>query len=192
MSYFADAGQILIRFVFGALITLVVLRVLLQMVRANFYNPICQFLYKATNPVLMPLRRVVPSWRNLDVAGALLAWLLSAIQLALLFALAGVSPKLLGLAVMAVADLIGFVLLLYMALIIVRILLGFFPGNTRHPIVPLVYQLTDPLLRPLQRILPSLGGLDFSPMVAWLLITLARVLLVQPLLDLGTGLARGA
>jgi YggT family protein len=192
MSYFADAGQILIRFVFGALITLVVLRVLLQMVRANFYNPICQFLYKATNPVLMPLRRVVPSWRNLDVAGVLLAWLLSAIQLALLFALAGVSPKLLGLAVMAVADLIGFVLLLYMALIIVRILLGFFPGNTRHPIVPLVYQLTDPLLRPLQRILPSLGGLDFSPMVAWLLITLARVLLVQPLLDLGTGLARGA
>ncbi|MCR6702615.1 MAG: YggT family protein [Dokdonella sp.] len=192
MSYFADAGQILIRFVFGALITLVVLRVLLQMVRANFYNPICQFLYKATNPVLMPLRRVVPSWRNLDVAGVLLAWLLSAIQLALLFALAGVSPKLVGLAVMAVADLIGFVLLLYMALIIVRILLGFFPGNTRHPIVPLVYQLTDPLLRPLQRILPSLGGLDFSPMVAWLLITLARVLLVQPLLDLGTGLARGA
>lgn len=192
MSYFADAGQILIRFVFGALITLVVLRVLLQMVRANFYNPICQFLYKATNPVLMPLRRVVPSWRNLDVAGVLLAWLLSAIQLALLFALAGVSPKLVGLAVMAVADLIGFVLLLYMALIIVRILLSFFPGNARHPIVPLIYQLTDPLLRPLQRILPSLGGLDFSPMVAWLLITLARVLLVQPLLDLGTGLARGA
>ena len=72
MSYFADAGQILIRFVFGALITLVVLRVLLQMVRANFYNPICQFLYKATNPVLMPLRRVVPSWRNLDVAGVLI------------------------------------------------------------------------------------------------------------------------
>ncbi|HUD43880.1 MAG TPA: YggT family protein [Dokdonella sp.] len=192
MSYFADAGQILIRFVFGALITLVVLRVLLQMVRANFYNPICQFLYKATNPVLMPLRRVVPSWRNLDVAGVLLAWLLSAIQLALLFALAGVSPKLTGLAVMAVADLIGFVLLLYMALIIVRILLSFFPGNARHPIVPLIYQLTDPLLRPLQRILPSFGGLDFSPMVAWLLITLARVLLVQPLLDLGAGLARGA
>ena len=192
MSYFADAGQILIRFVFGALITLVVLRVLLQMVRANFYNPICQFLYKATNPVLMPLRRVVPSWRNLDVAGVLLAWLLSAIQLALLFALAGVAPKLVGLAVMAVADLIGFVLLLYMALIIVRILLSFFPGNTRHPIVPLIYQLTDPLLRPLQRILPSLGGLDFSPMVAWLLITLARVLLVQPLLDFGTALARGA
>ncbi|ANB16740.1 YggT family protein [Dokdonella koreensis] len=191
MSYFADAGQILIRFIFGVLIALVVLRVLLQWVRANFYNPICQFLYKATNPVLMPLRRLIPAWRTIDIAGIALAWLLCAIKLALLFALAGIAPAIAGLAVMALADLIGFVLLLYLGLILVRIILSFFAGNTHHPIVPLVYQLTDPVLRPLQRALPAFGGIDFSPMIAWLLITLARVLLVQPLLDLGSRLAQG-
>jgi YggT family protein len=80
MTYFANAGQILVNFIFGALIALLVLRVLLQCVRANFYNPICQFIYKLTNPVLMPMRKVIPAWRNLDIAGVLLAWLLTAIE----------------------------------------------------------------------------------------------------------------
>ncbi|HMM67014.1 MAG TPA: YggT family protein [Dokdonella sp.] len=72
MNYFANAGQILIEFAFGILVGLIVLRVLLQLVRANFHNPICQFLYKASNPILMPLRRFIPSWRRLDLAGVLL------------------------------------------------------------------------------------------------------------------------
>ena len=84
MSYFANAGQILVNFAFGALIALVVLRVLLEGVRANFYNPVCQFLYKLTNPVLMPLRKVIPAWRSIDLAAVLLAWLLSAAKLAML------------------------------------------------------------------------------------------------------------
>src|SRR5690606_10313407 len=120
MSYFANAGQILVGFAFGAIITLVVLRVLLQLLRANFYDPVCQFLYKTTNPVLMPLRRVIPGWRALDVGAVLLAWLLTGLKLYLLYRLAGRQPGLAGLAVMALADLADFVLLLYFALILVR------------------------------------------------------------------------
>ena len=192
MSYFANAGQILINFAFGALIALLVLRVLLQIVRANFYNPICQFLYKLTNPVLMPLRKVIPPWRNLDIAGVLLAWLLTAIKLALLYALAGQSLGILGLGVMALADLIDFVLMLYLGVILVYVLISFISVERSNPIVPLVYQLIEPLLRPLRRRLPTLGGIDFSPMLAWLVILLARVLVVGPILDFGLRLAQSA
>ena len=189
MGYLANAGQLLINFAFGALVALVVLRVLLQLVRANFYNPVCQFLYKATNPVLMPLRKLIPAWRNFDVAAVLLAWLLSAIKLVLLYALAGQRLGLAGLALMAFADLVDFVLMLYLGLILVQVLLSFITVERSNPIVPLVFQLTEPVLGPIRKRMPSLGGIDFSPMLAWLAIMLARVLVVEPVFDLGRRLA---
>lgn len=192
MGYFAKAAQILVNFAFILLVTMLVLRVLLQCVRANFYNPVCQFLYKATNPVLMPMRKIIPAWRNLDVAGVLLAYLLCAIKLYVLFALDGRSPGLAGLPLMALADLADFVLMLYLALILVHVLLSFVKVDRANPVLPLVQQLVEPVLRPLRRYLPPLGGLDLTPMFAMLVILLARVLLVEPLLDLGLQLALAA
>jgi YggT family protein len=191
MGYFANAGQIVIQFVFGALIALIVLRVLLQWVRANFYNPICQFIYKATNPVLMPLRKVIPAWRNLDIAGIVLAWLATTLQLVLLYATVGQTLGVLGLVVLALADLVDFVLLLYIVLVLVRVVLSFVGADSYHPVVPLVMQLTEPVLKPFRRLIPNVGGIDFSPMVLLLVITLARVLVAKPLLDLGLRLAQG-
>ena len=191
MGYFANAGQIVIQFVFGALIALIVLRVLLQWVRANFYNPICQFLYKATNPVLMPLRKVIPAWRNLDIAGIALAWLATALKLVLLYATVGQTLGVLGLAVLALADLVDFLLLLYIVLVLVRVVISFVGADSYHPVVPLVMQLTEPVMKPFRRLIPNVGGLDFSPMVVLLVITLARVLVAKPLLDLGLRLAQG-
>lgn len=192
MGYFANAGQILINFAFGALIALLVLRVLLQCVHANFYNPICQFLYKATNPVLIPLRKVIPAWRNVDIAAIVLAWLLTAIKLWLMYALAEQDLGALGLFVMALADLCDFVLMLYFGLILGRVLLSFISVERANPIVPLIFQLTEPVLRPIRKRLPSFGGFDLSPMVAWLALMLARVLIVSPLLDFGMRLAQSA
>lgn len=191
MGYFANAGQIVIQFVFFALISLIVLRVLLQLVRANFYNPICQFLYKATNPVLMPLRKVIPAWRNLDIAGIALAWLATAIKLVLLYATLGQTLGVLGLVVLALADLLDFVLLLYIVLILMRVVVSFIGADSYHPLVPLVLQLTEPVLKPIRRVLPNVSGIDFSPMLALLAITLARVLIAKPLLDAGLRLAQG-
>jgi len=191
MGYFANAGQIVIQFVFGALIALIVLRVLLQWVRANFYNPICQFLYKATNPVLMPLRKIIPPWRNLDIAGIVLAWLATALKLVLLYATVGQTLGVLGLAVLALADLVDFLLLLYIVLVLVRVVISFVGADSYHPVVPLVMQLTEPVMKPFRRLIPNVGGLDFSPMVVLLVITLARVLIAKPLLDLGLRLAQG-
>jgi YggT family protein len=191
MGYFANAGQIVIQFVFGALISLIVLRVLLQWVRANFYNPICQFLYKATNPVLMPLRKIIPAWRNLDIAGIVLAWVVTAIKLVLLAMTLGQSLGIAGLAVLAVADLVDFVLLLFFVLVLARVVISLVNADSYHPIVPLVIQLTEPVLKPFRRLLPAIAGLDFSPMVLLLVIMLARILIARPLFDLGMSLAQG-
>ena len=172
-------------------IALIVLRVLLQWVRANFYNPICQFLYKATNPVLMPLRKVIPAWRNLDIAGIVLAWVVTAVKLVLLALTLGQSLGFAGLAVLSIADLVDFVLLLFIVLVLARVVISLVNADSYHPIVPLVIQLTEPLLKPFRRLIPNIAGLDFSPMVLLLVIMLARVLIARPLFDLGLSLAQG-
>lgn len=192
MGYFAHAAQILIDFAFGIAVFLVVLRVLLQLVRANFYNPICQFLYKITNPLLMPLRKLVPAWRNLDLAACLLAWLFSALKLALIYTVFDQCLGLLGLIVMALADLIDFTLVLYIGVIFVRVLISFISVERSNPVVPLIHQLSEPFMRPLRKRLPMPGGLDFSPMIVILAILLMRALLVAPLIDLGMRLAQAA
>ncbi|MEO7916249.1 MAG: YggT family protein, partial [Dokdonella sp.] len=138
MNYIANAGQLLVEIIIGALIALLVLRVLLQLLRANFRNPICQFLYRFTNPVLIPIRLFIPSWRGIDIAGVLLAWLLTALKLVMLFAMVRETLGVAGLAVMAVADLLGAVLTIYVILLIVRIVLSFVGnGGSYHPAVPL-------------------------------------------------------
>lgn len=187
MGYFANAAALLIEIAFGIAVALFVLRVALQQVRANFYNPVCQFVYKATNPVLLPLRRVVRPIGRFELSAALVAWLLEVLKVLLLTALAGAVPALPGLLVLGLAELLGLVLTLYFWLILVGVLLSFVGGH--HPIVPLVAQLTAPVLRPFRRILPAMGGIDLSPLLATVALLLARLLLVAPLRDLGTLLA---
>jgi YggT family protein len=190
MGYLANAGAILIEVLFGLLIGLFVLRLLLQLVRANFYNPICQFFYKATNPLLMPMRRLLKPWKSLDLAALLVALLLSAIKVWLLAALAGFGLPPLATLVLASAALLDFVLYLFFWLIIIRIVASFFATDSYHPIFPLLMQLTEPVLAPLRRVLPPLGPFDLSPLIATLAILLARALLVAPIQDLGAALIR--
>ena len=191
MNYFANAGAILIEVLFGMVVLLFVLRVLLQWVRANFYNPICQFIYKTTNPVLMPLRRVLRPLRNFDSAGAVVAFLLECLKVWLLVALAGRALGPAATLVLGFADLLSMLLSLYFVLILARVILSWVGRDSYHPIVPLIAQLTQPLLAPLRRALPELGGFDLSPMVAMLLLMLARALVIAPLQDWGAVLALG-
>ena len=191
MRYLTDAGLILVDFLFGLLIGLFVVRVLLQVVRANFHNPICQFFYRATNPVLVPMRRWLPPVGRVDSAATLLALLLCVVQVWLLGALSGLLLPVTATLVLAIGSFISVLLTLYFWLIVARIILSFLNPDTYHPAVPLLGQLTEPLLRPLRRILPHTGAFDFSPLLATLIIVLARVLVVAPINDLGGWLATG-
>lgn len=191
MSYFANAGQLLVGFVFGAIVTLFVLRLLAEGWRADFHNPISQFLYRYTNPVLAPIRRMVPNWGRINLAALLVAWLAEALKLLLLLALSGIAAHPLGLLVLSLAELADFIALLYIVLIFGWALMSMIGGDPMNPLVRMVTGLVEPLMWPLRRRMPSLGGLDFSPAVAILALMLIRILLIQPLIDMGKVLVLG-
>lgn len=191
MTYLINALSVLIQLAFNLVATLFVLRLLAEASRADFHNPLSQFLYRVTNPVLAPLRRVIPNWRRINLAAALLAWLALLLQRALLFALMGLAPSPVGLMVLALADLLDFVLLFYLVVIFGWSLLSMFAVDQRQPVLRLAGAIVEPLLRPLRGKL-VVGMMDFSPMVVMLAIVLARLLITAPLLDFGTRLALGS
>lgn len=192
MAYFANAGMLLVEVLFGLAVGLFVLRALLQLVRANFYNPICQFIYKASNPPLVPVRKLLKPIGRFDLAAVVVAWVLECLKVLLLYAMMGLVPALAGLLVLGFAELVQFLLTLYFWLILIGIILSFVAaGGGQHPLVPLIAQLTEPVLRPFRRVIPPIAGLDFSPMVAMLALVLARLLIAAPLGDFGAWLARG-
>lgn len=190
--YITNAAQFLVATLFGLYILAVMLRFLLQLVRADFYNPVSQFLVRATNPPLQPLRRVIPGWGGVDVAAIVL---LVALQMVELAVLAGLDPRpvsvpaLPGLFVLSVAELLRLLLNIYFVTILIQVVLSWINPGAYNPAVHLLTQLNEPVMRPARRMLPPMGGLDLSPIVVLIALQLARILLVAPLTDLAYRLA---
>jgi len=135
VSYLLNALSLLIELAFDAVATLLVLRLLAEASRADFNNPLSQFVYRYTNPVLAPIRRVLPNWRRINLAALLLAWLTMVIKRLLLFAVLGIMPHPAGLLVLALAELLDFILLFYIVLIFGWSLLSMFAVDRRQPLV---------------------------------------------------------
>jgi YggT family protein len=190
VTYLLNALSLLIELAFDAVATLLVLRLLAEASRADFNNPLSQFVYRYTNPVLAPIRRVLPNWRRINLAALLLAWLTMLLKRLLLFAVLGITPHFAGLPVLALAELLDFVLLFYIVLIFGWSLLSMFAVDRRQPLLRLAAAIVAPLLRPLHGKLIA-GQIDFAPMAVMIVLLLARVLLAKPLMDLGTWLALG-
>ncbi|MGD2128151.1 MAG: YggT family protein [Lysobacterales bacterium] len=155
----------------------VLLRLLLQWVRADFYNPVCQFLVKVTNPLLVPLRRVIPSVGRLDTAAVVLMLALEMLGAALIGLIVSSVPGIDRLAIYAVLKLLSTLLSTYFFLIIAEVILSWVGGRIRHPVIPLVYQLTEPVLRPFRRIIPPIAGIDLSPLFALIALRFLMLLL---------------
>lgn len=188
-DYLGDAGIFLIRTLFGLYIFAVMLRFLLQTVRADFYNPICQLLVKVTNPPLRPLRRVVPGVLGVDMAAIVLLLLLKTAELLLVHQMAGFSSDMVGLVVLGMAQLLKLLLDLYFFAILIQVILSWVnPGASHNPAVALLYSLTEPLMRPARRILPQMSGLDLSPLLVIIALQLATMLVVAPLNDFALNL----
>lgn len=170
-----------VSYLIGTLIDLyvaaILLRVLLQWVRADFYNPMCQFLVKVTNPVIVPFRRIIPSIGPVDTASIVVMYLLQAIGVFLITAL---GPAILSPAQVLVYSAVKLVMMLlvtYLILIIVSVILSWLGPRASHPLVPLIHQLTEPVLRPFRRIIPPIAGIDLSPLFALIAIRFLMLLL---------------
>ncbi len=189
--YLSNAGVFLIQTAFGFYILALMLRFLLQWVRADFYNPLVQFLVKLTNPPLIPLRRVVPGLFGLDMAAVVLMLALQILEWVLTLNLFGQNFSVPGVLVLALAELLGLVLSVFIWAVIIQALMSWFVRDPHNPLYTVLYRLTGPVLRPAQRVVPMLGGVDLSPIAAIIVLQLAQMLLIAPLRDLGLTLLRG-
>ena len=183
--YFSDAGLFLIDTVLGFYILIVMLRFLLQLTRADFYNPISQFVVKVTNPPLTRLRRVIPGFWGIDLAAVVLLIALESSRLALVTILLGHSAAPLGVVILSVAELLKLAAYVVIFSIFIRAVMSWFSSGHGHPMTRLLGSFTEPILRPARRLIPSTGGLDLSPLIVFIALMLFLKIVVQALLDLG-------
>ncbi|MFC3152026.1 YggT family protein [Litoribrevibacter euphylliae] len=160
-------------------VLIVLLRFLLQVVKADFYNPVSQFIVKATNPVLVPIRRIVPGVGGIDLSSLILAWTVEFIGMGLVYALVygGQIPPILNLCGWAIIALIQTLLNIYMFSILIIVILSWIAPQSYNPAVLLLHQLTGPMLSRIRKIMPDMGMLDLSPIVAFLLIQVIEIFL---------------
>ncbi len=166
-SFFTEAAALIIQVVFSLYILGVLLRFLFQLSRADFYNPISQFLVALTNPLLRPLRRVIPGLYGVDFASLVLLIVLQSLEVFLISLLNNFTPDPLPLLLAAVFDLLRLALNVYFYAILLRVILSWFMpyGVRQNPAGDLLVSLTEPLMRPARRLIPPVGGLDLSPIV---------------------------
>ena len=164
-NYFIQASSFIVSTIIGLYIVIVVLRFLFQVIRADFYNPLSQFVVKATNPLLIPMRRFIPGLFGLDMASLLLAYLLQVLELFLLFMIKGGAFPILLLFWVAIGQLLSLFLYVFLIAIIVQAVMSWINSGSYNPMTALINQLTEPLLAPARKILPSFSGLDLSPLL---------------------------
>lgn len=178
MGPLAEIAVLLIGTLGSLYLTVIMLRFLFQVVRADFYNPISQFIVKATNPLLIPLRKIIPGVAGLDMAALVLAllfhWLV--IQLMAFAYGAGILNPATAL-IWAFIGIISLVLNIFFVALLVMIIASWIAPMSHHPILMLIRQLVEPAMAPFRRIIPPMGGLDITPIFAFLAIQVFRVLL---------------
>ncbi|SMS12463.1 YggT family protein [Pseudomonas viridiflava] len=163
-------------------LTLILLRFVLQLVRANFYNPLSQFIVKATQPLLKPLRRIIPSIFGLDMSSLVLAIIVQMILMALtLLLIIGTTGDPLLLLLWSIISVTALFLKIFFFALIISVILSWVAPGSNNPGAELVNQICEPALAPFRRIVPNLGGLDISPILAFLVLKLLDMLVINNL-----------
>ena len=168
----------------GLYLLFVVARFLLQLAKADFYNPISQAVFKATDPVVRIFRNFIPGYKGIDFSSLILAFIVQFIAISVTILLyGGAIPSVGFIITWSFIGVLNFIILFYYYALIASIVMSFvmmFSGNMNpHPILLLVWQITEPIMAPFRRVIPPMGGLDFSPIFIFLIIGLIRNFIYQ-------------
>jgi len=172
-----NAFGFLVETLFSLYIAALLLRVLLEAVGADYYNPVSQVLLKVTEPLVGPLDRIVPRFGRFNTAAVVLLLIIQTVSVVLVMAISGFPTDPFQAFAIGVFRLLRMLLVMYMVLIIAEVILSWVGGAMRHPIIPLIYQLTRPVLAPIRRLVPTLAGLDLSPLIAIIAIQFLMILI---------------
>ncbi|WP_299261874.1 YggT family protein [uncultured Kushneria sp.] len=180
-SALGDTGIMLVNTLINLYLFVLMLRFLLHASRADYYNPISQAIVKATSPLVAPLQRVLRPAGPIDIATLVVALLFKMVGIALIcMAIFGFPP--IGLlAVAALAGVVNAILKIYFFAMIIMIILSWVAPQSGHPGALLVFQITEPVMAPVRRVIPSIGMIDLSPIVVFLLINVLDSFLVGAL-----------
>lgn len=187
-SYVGNAATFLIQTLIGMYILVVMLRFLLQWARADFYNPVSQFIVKATQPPLAPLRRIIPGFAGVDVAALVFMFVLKFVELWLVTTLLGRTPQSAGLAMLSVAELLALGINVYIFSILIQVIISWVNPGMYNPVMGLLHSLNEPLLGPARRLIPPISGLDLSPIAVIIFLQLASMLVVAPIRDMAASM----
>ena len=177
-DYLTNPLEFLISTLFSLYIVAVMLRFLLGLVHADFYNPVSQFLVRITNPLLIPLRKIIPSIGRFDSAAMLLMVILQLAAVTLVLLLRGEGVSSAALIVITTATLVSLLLDVFMFAIIVEVIISWMNPGSYNPISSLLHSLTSPLLRPIRHVVPPIAGIDLSPLFAIIGLQMLRMLIL--------------
>ena len=182
MNPLSNAGVFLVSTLFGMYILAIMLRLILQVVRADFYNPVSRFIVKITNPTLKPLRRIIPGIAGIDMASVFVIMVLQMLEFYIISLLRSFpAPDILGLTLYSLVELISLGFYVFLFSIFILALLSWINPGQYNPINNLLQQITEPVLRPARRLLPPMSGMDLSPMLAMVGLWLIKLILLDPL-----------
>ncbi len=183
-SYAANPLIFIILTIVSFLQFIMILRFLFEIMRVDFYNPVSQFIFKVTNPILSPLRTLPLSFGKYDLIIIFLIISLTALKLYIPFYFKAFDYSLNYLLIVAFGTAIREILNVFWYAVIIGAIGSWFMAFNRHPIFSLIDQLCEPLYRPIRRIMPQMSGIDFSPIVLLFLIQLANLIIIPPIFGL--------
>lgn len=185
MQYLVNASTYLVDVIFSLALYVVLLRFWMQWVRADFRNQLGNFVITVTNPIVIPVRKIVPSIGTIDTATLLLAYFVALAKIVALILLQ-YNVSLPTLFPNALVPALGFVLqasiYLFMAAIFIGIVASWVAPHSYHPILMVARSISEPLMAPARRIIPSIAGVDLSPILVFLFLNLSLRLLAEPLI----------
>lgn len=185
-----NAGIFLVQSIFDLYIFIVMLRIVLQWVNTDFNNPVLALVAKLTNPPLKPICRIIPTLHGVDFAAVVLLLLLEVIKFTLMLWLqAGILPSFMGLLVLAFAELLNQLINIFFYAILALAILSWISPLTHGPLTDILYRLSEPLMRPVRRVIPPISGFDLSPIPVLIGLKLLTIIVVQPLAQIGAALA---
>ncbi len=180
-SYLTNPVIFIIQTICGLYILAVMLRFMLQWLRADFYNPLAQGLVKITDPTLKPMRRFIPGFGGIDFPAIVLMFILQMLTLFIIVTISGQDAGIGLLFFKSIAELLSLFLNIFLFAILIQIIVSWINPGSNNPIMSLIQTITEPVMGPARRVIPSIGGLDLSPLVAILVIQLLKMLIIPPI-----------
>ncbi|NNM59885.1 MAG: YggT family protein [Legionellales bacterium] len=167
-----ETTLVLLQSLYSAYIMLLLLRFFFQLVRVDFYNPISQVVVKLASPIVFPLQKIIPSWQNISFSTLVAVLLMEALEITVIFPKAGFGhlPHFTGAVIWIAGDLINHVANLFFFAILIQALMSWLHTQSGHPLLEILYRLTLPILKPFQRMIPPIAGIDLSAIPALFLL----------------------